>query len=99
MDGKLFMKNIEAGKIRKEYKMEKVYCRNCASIKKCDYYVCTYKENVKMICKEDWFEIVESEIYLKDCNELNKYNDCKWYEERQPGVFGTIYKRGDIEIL
>jgi hypothetical protein len=65
---------------------EKVYCKRCFHRYRRAYTnrdECSYKDNVDISYKEDWFDNHEIRKHKKLAKEINKNNDCKWFKRKE----------------
>lgn len=63
--------------------MEKIYCINCKYLNLTTQnigYKCSYPENVKQNFNDNWLKIESVYKYKKPPFEINKHNNCRWYE-------------------
>lgn len=76
----------EAGKSQKE----KVYCKSCKCIEivnantvfgGCPPCKCNHPDNITIISEDKWYSRIEEKTHKQSPADINKNNDCKWYDK------------------
>jgi len=61
--------------------MKKIYCKTCKYI--CDVLrICSSPHNTIETEKENWYEKTTKIEHILKARDINKDNDCEWYEEK-----------------
>ena len=73
---------------RGENEFVKRYCIKCRYLGWYSYpsppeHYCLHEDNkTKKIVKDDWLERKESFFFISSPKEINKNNDCQWFERK-----------------
>jgi hypothetical protein len=66
---------------------DKIYCNTCKwngcrrSYNYIDPDLCYYPDNLQEIEEENYFEKTKTQIHRKMAHDINKNNNCKWFEK------------------
>lgn len=67
-----------------------IYCINCKYIddSACNktYSLCYSPNNFKEEIINTWYKEVKNEIFLNTPANINKNNNCKWFEEKEKEI-------------
>ena len=67
-----------------------VYCKDCKCVEilnantligGCPPCVCNYPDNLTIISEDRWYSRVEVITHKQNPSDINKNNDCKWYDK------------------